>query len=420
AVAALLGAEEFVFGTASLVTSGCVMARACHTNNCPVGIATQDETLRARFPGEPAHVGNYMEFIAQELRELLAALGFESVEAAVGRTDLLEQRTDVDHPSARALDLSALLAAPQSEYGVDRTKTRSQDLDLDDRLDWGLVRASRPAMESGESVSLERHISNQDRAVGATLSGRIARECGPEGLADDTISIDFEGAAGQSFGTFLAPGVTFTLDGVANDYVGKGLSGGRLVCRTPADSPITPAENTLIGNVALYGATDGECYVNGVAGERFAVRNSGVKAVVEGLGDHGCEYMTGGVVVALGTPGKNFAAGMSGGIAYVYDPDDELADRNNTGMVSLHEELEGRDERMLRRLVENHEAATGSERARALLDSWETEREAFTKVLPDAYAAALREHEDADVRGSLPAAAGPTRGRWESVTQRDD
>ncbi|MEF8799792.1 MAG: glutamate synthase large subunit [Halolamina sp.] len=418
-VAALLGAEEYVFGTASLVTSGCVMARACHTNRCPVGIATQDEDLRERFPGEPAHVVNYMEFIARDVRERLADLGFRSVEEMVGRVDALVQRTDVAHPSAKTLDLGALLADPEGEYDVDRTKTRPTDLGLGDRLDWDLIDACGPALARGESVHLRRGIDNQDRAVGATLSGRIAEECGPEGLADDTVSVAFDGAAGQSFGAFLAPGVTFTLDGVANDYVGKGLSGGKLLCRTPDDTGVDPTANTLVGNVALYGATDGECYVNGVAGERFAVRNSGAKAVVEGLGDHGCEYMTGGVVVALGTPGKNFAAGMSGGVAYVYDPENDLRARTNTAMVSLHGELDERDERMLRRLVENHAAATGSDQADALLAEWDTALDAFTKVLPGAYAEAVQKHEGADVRDSLPDAVGPS-GTVRSVSGQDD
>ncbi|MFB6352585.1 MAG: glutamate synthase large subunit, partial [Halobacteriales archaeon] len=294
AVAALLGAEEYVFGTAGLVAEGCVMARQCHKNTCPVGVATQDEDLRERFRGEPEHVMNYMRFMARELRELMAELGFRTVDAMVGRVDVLAQREDVDHPKARRVDLSRLLSAPDADGP--RTKTREQDHRLDERLDWDLIDAAEPAIEAGEPVSLTAAISNVDRAVGATLSNRIVSEHGPDGLPDDTIRVAFEGAAGQSFGAFLAGGVTFELDGIVNDYFGKGLTGGKLVVRTPERAGFDPAEHTLVGNVALYGATGGEVYVNGVAGERFGVRNSGTRAVVEGVGDHGCEYMTGGIV----------------------------------------------------------------------------------------------------------------------------
>jgi glutamate synthase (NADPH/NADH) large chain len=399
AVAALLGAEEYVFGTASLVTSGCVMARQCHENTCPVGVATQREDLRRRFPGQPEHVINYMAFMAQELREIMAELGFRTVDEMIGRPSLLRQR-ETDHEKAKHLDLSAVIAEPAPGA---RYKTEAQaHADLETQLDRTLIEQARPALERQEPVRLREEISNVDRAVGAMLSNRISDEYGGEGLADGTIDCEFTGIAGQSFGAFLASGVTMRLTGASNDYVGKGLSGGRIVVKTPEDAAYAADENVLIGNVALYGATQGEMYVNGVAGERFAVRNSGVKAVVEGVGDHGCEYMTGGVVAVLGDTGRNFAAGMSGGVAYVYDPDRELEAKANTGMVSLSEELEARDEQMLRRLVENHAEYTDSERATAMLDDWESVVDDFVKVMPDAYAAVIAENDDADVRADVP------------------
>jgi glutamate synthase (NADPH/NADH) large chain len=403
AIAALLGAEEFVFGTAGLVAEGCVMARQCHKNTCPVGVATQDEHLRGRFAGEPEHVVNYFRFVARELRETMAELGFRTVDEMVGRVDVLCQRTDVDHPKARRVDLSRLLATPDSDHP--RTKTTEQDHGLADRLDWSLIEAAGPAIDRGASVALETAISNVDRTVGATLSNRIVSRHGPEGLSDDTVRVAFDGVAGQSFGAFLAPGVTFDLAGAANDYLGKGLSGGKLVVRTPTAAPFDPTENTLVGNVALYGATGGECYVNGVAGERFSVRNSGARAVVEGVGDHGCEYMTGGIVAVLGETGKNFAAGMSGGVAYVYAPDGDFTSRCNREMVDVHVDLEPSDEAALRRLVENHAAYTGSDRAAHLLSDWPTAVDQFVKVMPEAYARAIGERPSADARRRLPAPA---------------
>ncbi|QHS17258.1 glutamate synthase large subunit [haloarchaeon 3A1-DGR] len=401
AVAALLGAEEYVFGTASLVTSGCVMARQCHENTCPVGVATQREDLRQRFPGEPDHVINYMTFIAEELREIMADLGFRTLEELIGRPELLAQR-ETDHEKARHLDLSSVIAEPT---GSVRTKVREQDHEVDDRLDWDLIDAAADAIADGAPVSIHEDVTNVDRAVGATLSNRVVSEHGGDGLADDTIAVDFDGYAGQSFGAFLAEGVTFSLTGAANDYVGKGLSGGKLVVNTPPDAGYDASGNVVVGNVCLYGATAGEVYVNGVAGERFGVRNSGATAVVEGVGDHGCEYMTGGVVAVLGETGRNFAAGMSGGIAYVHDPDDRLAERANTGMVSLSRDLSERDEAMLRRLVENHAAYTESDRARELLDDWEAALESFVRVFPDAYADVIAEGIGEDVRDARPPAA---------------
>ncbi|WP_396610302.1 glutamate synthase large subunit [Haloferax sp. S1W] len=403
AVAALLGAEEYVFGTASLVTSGCVMARQCHENTCPVGVATQDENLRRRFPGQPDHVINYMTFIAQELREIMAELGFRTVDEMIGRPSVLRQR-ETDHEKAKHLDLSAVLAEPDS--GARRKTEEQTHADVDTHIDHKLIDEASAAIDDGEPIVIRRDLSNEDRAVGAMLSNRISNEHGGEGLPDDTIRCEFSGVAGQTFGGFLANGITMRLTGASNDYVGKGLSGGRIVVQTPAEANYDAAENILIGNVALYGATQGECYVNGVAGERFAVRNSGVKAVVEGVGDHGCEYMTGGVVAVLGETGRNFAAGMSGGVAYVYDPDDEFAAKANTGMVTLEDGLDESDEEMLTRLVENHLAYTDSDRAAELLDDWDAALGDFVKVMPDAYAAVIEEDARQDVRSELPEHAG--------------
>jgi len=416
-VATLLGAEGYVFGTASMVTSGCVMARQCHENTCPVGVATQNETLRDRFPGQPQHVINYMTFIAAELRELMAELGFRTVDEMVGRPELLRQRTDIEQEKASKLDLSSVLVTPERPEGVDRYKTREQTHNLEDRIDWELIERAEPAIERGEPVTIDMDISNVDRTVGATLSNRISQEYGVEGLPEDTITARFSGTAGQSFGAFLQDGVTMDLVGSANDYVGKGLSGGKLVVRTPQNAGYEASENIVAGNVALYGATQGECYVNGAAGERFAVRNSGVKGVVESVGDHGCEYMTGGAIAVLGDVGKNFAAGMSGGVAYVYDPEDTLEDRANTGMVTVSDELEESDRAMLTRLVENHADYTDSERAAQLLANWETEIEQFTRVMPDAYAEVIADRSRADVRTELPEAATLEAGELTTPVQ---
>jgi Glutamate synthase domain 2 len=419
AVAALLGAEEYVFGTASLVTSGCVMARQCHANTCPVGVATQDEELRERFPGEPQHVINYMTFIAQELREIMADLGFRSLDEMIGRPELLTQR-ETDHEKAQHLDLSTVIAPTA---GDQRRKTREQNhTDIDDQLDWELIGDAEEALESGRSVTLDKEIDNVDRAVGATLSHEISERYGGAGLADDTITVDFDGIAGQSFAAFLANGVTMDLTGAANDYVGKGMSGGKLIVQTPPDAAYVADENILIGNVALYGATQGEAYINGVAGERFGVRNSGVKAVVEGVGDHGCEYMTGGVVAVLGETGRNFAAGMSGGVAYVYDPDGEFESKLNKGMVTFSESLTQKDERMLTRLVENHAEYTDSDRAAELLDDWAAEISNFARVFPDAYRDSIENKGSDDVREDLPetpAAATEATPDTETVSSDD-
>lgn len=408
AVAALLGGEEYIFGTASLVTSGCVMARQCHENTCPVGVATQDENLRNRFPGQPQHVINYMTFIAQELREIMAELGFRTVEEMIGRVECLSQREEITHEKAQNIDLSAVLA----QASGDRTKSIEQTHEIDTALDHDLISEAAPAFDRGEPVYIDREIDTTHRAVGAMLSNRISNEYGSDGLPEDTIAVDFDGVAGQSFGAFLASGVTMSLTGTANDYVGKGLSGGKLIVTTPTEAPYEPEDNTLIGNVALYGATQGELYVNGMAGERFAVRNSGVKAVVESVGDHGCEYMTGGVVAVLGETGRNFAAGMSGGVAYVLDREGDFEEYTNHGMISTEKDLEPKDDQMLRRLIENHVDYTNSDRGEYILEHWEEEIEQFVKVMPDAYADIITEKESEDVRRNLPA-------RSSSITDDD-
>jgi len=420
AVAALLGAEGYIFGTASLVTGGCVMARQCHENTCPVGVATQNEKLRDRFPGKPQHVINYMTFMAQELREIMAELGFETIDEMIGRVELLNQRTDVEHPKAKKLDLSALIAEPADNDG--RRKTQEQVHEVDEQLDWDIIEAAEDAIDGGQPVALDMNIDNVDRAVGATLSNRIVKQHGGDGLPDDTIRVRFDGTAGQSFGAFLSDGVTMELTGTANDYVGKGLSGGKIIVQTPNGVPFDPSENIVIGNVSLYGATQGELYVNGMAGERFAVRNSGVKGVVEGVGDHGCEYMTGGAIVVLGDTGKNFAAGMSGGVAYVYDPDGDFAEKANTEMVTLSDTIEPKDRGMITRLVENHVAYTDSARAKALLEDWDTVLDDFVRVMPDAYAEVIQDRERDDVRNEPPAAAqaGVETAEGDLAAQSDD
>ena len=319
-IGALLGADEFGFSTAPLIAAGCIMMRKCHLNTCPVGIATQDPVLRKRFTGQPEHVINFFFFVAEEVRALMAKLGFRSFSEMIGRVDRIDMRRAVDHWKAKGVDLSRILYQPLARPGVAIFNCETQDHHLDKAMDNELIVAARPAIERGEPVRLARDIRNVHRTVGAMLSGEVAKRYGHAGLPEDTIRISLRGTAGGSFGAFLARGVTLELTGDANDYVGKGLSGGRVIVRQPAEARREPTENIIVGNTVLYGAIAGEAYFQGVAGERFAVRNSGALAVVEGCGDHGCEYMTGGVVVVLGDTGRNFAAGMSGGIAYVYDP----------------------------------------------------------------------------------------------------
>ena len=388
-VAALLGAEEYGFGTAALVTLGCVMLRKCHCNTCSVGIATQDPELRDRFPGQPEHVIRYMRFIAREVREHMARLGFRTMDEMIGRFDRLRQKSTA-HDKASTLDLRSLLHCPEGDEPP--RQTTDQDHQLDAHFDQALLDDVRPALEANEPVEIHRSIRNRHRAVGTILSSEIARRRGTDGLPDDTIQLVLNGSAGQSFGAFLASGVTLDLTGDANDYVGKGLSGGKIIVRTPMQAGYPADANSVIGNVALYGATGGELYVNGRAGERFAVRNSGVFAVVEGIGDHGCEYMTGGVVVVLGSVGRNFGAGMSGGEAFVLDEENAMSDRVNRGMVRVENTLSGRDRTVARRMVENHLHYTGSAKARHVLDRWDAYADRFIKVMPEAYARTIEEH----------------------------
>jgi glutamate synthase domain-containing protein 2/glutamate synthase domain-containing protein 3 len=398
AIAALLGAEEFGFGTTVLVTLGCVMARQCHLNTCPVGVATQDPRLRARFAGKPEHVERFMRFVAQDLREHMARLGFRTVDEMVGRVDRLDLEPAVGHWKAKGLDFRAILAPPAVPAGTALRCTRAQEHDIASRLDWRLIEEARPALEEKKPVRIALPIRNIHRTVGATLSGEIVRRFGARGLPDGTIDLEFRGSAGQSLGAFLAPGVTISVEGDANDYVGKGLSGGRIIIRPPAAARFQAHENILIGNVALYGATSGEAYFAGLAGERFAVRNSGACAVVEGVGDHGCEYMTGGVVLVLGPVGYNFAAGMSGGIAYVYDEAELFGSRCNLDMVDLESVWTPQDQAQLRGLLEKHAAYTGSRRARTILQDWEAQVPLFVKVMPIDYRRVLeRMRQRADV-----------------------
>jgi glutamate synthase domain-containing protein 2/glutamate synthase domain-containing protein 1/glutamate synthase domain-containing protein 3 len=382
-IAALLGAEEFGFATTPLVTLGCIMLRKCHLNTCSVGIATQDPELRKKFQGQPEHVINLFFFIAEQMRQYMAEMGFRTVDKMVGRVDMLDVQPAVDHWKARGIDLSAILYNPELPGRVARYCVQAQDHGLQQALDHELIKRSRTALEDRTPVEIELPIRNVHRAVGAMISGEIARRYGSEGLPADTIRVGFAGSAGQSFGAFLAKGVTLTLFGEANDYVGKGLSGGRLVMSPPAGSRFAAEENTLIGNVALYGATSGEAFFNGMAGERFAVRNSGATAVVEGVGDHGCEYMTKGLVVVLGSCGRNFAAGMSGGIAYIFDDRSEFTGgRCNLASVDLEPVIETADIQMLQDLVQRHLALTGSRRARRILDHWAEMLPRFIKVFP--------------------------------------
>jgi len=410
-IGALLGADEFGFATAPLVAEGCIMMRKCHLNTCPVGIATQDPVLRKRFQGQPEHVVNYFFFVAEEVRELMAQLGVRRFDELIGRTDLLDMRAGIAHWKAAGLDFSRIFHQPVVPETVARRHVEAQEHGLENALDLQLIERSMPALERGEKVSFIVPIRNRNRSVGAMLSGEVALRYGQEGLPDDTIHIQCNGVAGQSFGAFLARGVTFDLVGEANDYVGKGLSGGRIVVRPPNDFRGYTPEHIIVGNTVLYGAIAGTAFFSGVAGERFAVRNSGAAAVVEGTGDHGCEYMTGGTVVVLGRTGRNFAAGMSGGVAYVYDPDGSFAARCNRAMVDLEpvlpaaeqEALGNRaewhmverggvreaDEVILKRLVESHFRYTGSLRAREILGDWAKARRRFVKVMPREYRRAL-------------------------------
>ena len=419
-IGALLGADEYGFSTAPLIAAGCIMMRKCHLNTCPVGVATQDPVLRKRFKGTPEHVINYFFYVAEEVRGLLAEMGYTHLDQIIGNTDLLEKKELIDHWKAKGLDFSRVFYKPDAA-GKDTHWTERQKHPIDDVLDRRLIELAAPALESKLPVKIEVDIRNVDRSAGAMLSGEVAKRWRHKGLKDDTISVRLNGTAGQSFGAFLARGISFELVGDGNDYVGKGLSGGRIVIRPPENTRIVAEDSIIVGNTVLYGAVEGECYFRGVAGERFAVRNSGAAVVVEGVGDHGCEYMTGGVVVVIGRTGRNFAAGMSGGVAYVLDEDGDFAERCNMAMVELEPvpeedylleklhhhggdidhkgrvdvsgDMTSHDEERLYQLIANHVHYTGSTRGKAILDDWATYRPKFRKVMPVEYRRALIEME---------------------------
>jgi glutamate synthase (NADPH/NADH) large chain len=418
-IGALLGADEFGFATAPLIVSGCLMMRKCHLNTCPVGVATQDPILRKRFTGQPEHVVNYFFMVAEDVRRWMAKLGFRRIDEMVGRSDKLDMQRALSHWKTDGLDFSRIFYKPEVDASTAVFHCESQEHGLEHALDHVLIAQAQPALENGQAVQINTPVRNVNRTFGAMLSGQVAKRYGHKGLPDDTIAIHATGTAGQSFGAFLAQGVSIELEGEGNDYVGKGMSGGRIAIYPPKDCPIDPAENIIVGNTVLYGAISGECYFNGVAGERFAVRNSGAIAVVEGVGDHGCEYMTGGVVVVLGKTGRNFAAGMSGGIAYVLDEagsfdqlcnlsmvelepvpaeDESLetlahqgGDMETHGRVHIMTDMTRNDAQRLKHLIQNHKHYTGSQRAQHILDNWQHYLPLFVKVMPVDYRAALKQ-----------------------------
>ncbi len=399
-IAALLGAERFGFGTAALVSLGCLLMRKCHLGTCPVGIATQDDKLRGKFAGKAGHLVRYLTFVGEEIRQIMAGLGFRKFDDMVGQVERLACSKAVDHWKAKGLDLSAVFAVPDQSGGCQLRRVRMQADIHKDHLDWTILKQVEKNIESGEPVKIELPIKNTNRAVGAILTNRIVRRHGAAGLPDGSIEINLHGSAGQSFGAFLTHGVTLRLVGDANDYLGKGLSGGRIIVKTPPEAPFVPRENVIVGNTLLYGATEGEVFINGLAGERFAVRNSGVTAVVEGVGDHGCEYMTGGTVVVLGQTGRNFAAGMSGGIAYVLDEHQLFDTLCNLDMVDLEFLWQEEDRTILHDLITRHEQWTGSEQARRILGNWREMAGKFVKIMPIDYRRALqRLREREEVQG---------------------
>lgn len=403
AIACLLGAEEFGFATAPLITLGCLMMRVCHKNTCPVGIATQDPRLRAKFAGGADAVVNFMNFVAEEMRESMASLGFRSVNEMVGRVDKLELRNAIEHWKAKGLDYSSILHRPEVDDNVGTYCQMKQDHLLEKSLDLReILKQSQPAILNGQPVSIDLPVINTDRVVGTITGAEISRKHGPEGLPEDTISINLTGSAGQSLGAFCPKGMTFKVTGDTNDYLGKGLSGGKIIVRPPEDSPFEAHENIISGNVCFYGATSGEAFVSGVVGERFCVRNSGVHAVVEGLGDHGCEYMTGGLVLCLGKTGRNFGAGMSGGVAYIYDEEgDFISKRLNHEMVKTYPlvECDDQDIAKVKELITQHHKYTGSKRAADILENWTTYAQKFIKVLPEDYERVLKALKKAEERG---------------------
>jgi glutamate synthase domain-containing protein 3 len=404
-IAALLGADEMGFATAPLITMGCVMMRACHLNTCPVGIATQDAELRARFRGEPEHVIEFLFFVAEEARRIMAELGIARFEDLVGRVDLLEADQAIGVWRERGVDLSNVLRVPDVPAGTPLRRTEGQASPLPGALDFSLIEVARPAFERGIAVTGSFEVQNAQRTIGGLLSHTVTKHRGAAGLPAGAVRFLLEGSAGQSFGAWLAPGIELTLHGEANDYVGKGLSGGVLAVRPPLASTFAAEENVIVGNTVLYGATRGRAFFRGIAGERFAVRNSGADAVVEGVGDHGCEYMTGGHVVVLGRTGRNFAAGMSGGIAYVLDVDGRFRERCNTQLVGF-DPLDDSDATLLTALVGEHGERTGSVVAGRLLADWEASLARFVKVMPHDFKRALAELGDEIRYRDRPVSAG--------------
>jgi glutamate synthase domain-containing protein 3 len=398
-IAALMGAEEYGFASAPLVVSGCIMMRVCHLNTCPVGVATQDPELRKKFTGKAEFVVNFFRFIAEEVREHMAALGFRTMDEMIGRVDRLNFREAVDHWKAKGLDYSAILYSPPSAASTPRRRVRAQEHGLEQALDNQLIARCAEALDGGKRVSFRLPIRNVNRTVGTMLGYEVTKRYGAEGLPDDTIQLHFTGSAGQSFGAFVPRGITLTLEGDPNDYIGKGLSGGTLIVYPPPQATFVAEENIIIGNVALYGATSGEAYFCGVAGERFAVRNSGAHAVVEGVGDHACEYMTGGRVVVLGQTGRNFGAGMSGGIAYVLDGDGDFERRCNRQMVDLEALDEAEDLALVQRLIVRHVQHTGSQLGARVLQDWDESARRFIKIMPRDYKRVLQAEARAAAAG---------------------
>ncbi|MGI9186353.1 MAG: glutamate synthase-related protein, partial [Gaiellales bacterium] len=399
-IGALLGAEEFGFSTAPLIAAGCIMMRVCHLNTCPVGIATQDPVLRERFRGTPDQIVRYFLFVAEHLRELMSELGIATVDELIGRRDLLRERTE--RPTwLESLDLSPILAHPRAAGEPAPIRRFPQDHQFDQKIDPQVIEDAEPALAKGTPVVIERDVQNINRTFGAMLAGEVARRVGPQGLPDGTITLRVRGAGGQSFGAFAMPGMDIELTGPVNDYCGKGLSGGRIVVRAAADAGYDVSSSTYVGNVALYGATSGQAFLRGRAGERFCVRNSGATAVVEGVGDHGCEYMTGGVTVILGPTGRNFAAGMSGGVAFVLDDHGLFEKRVNPASVSLEAVESAEDRDLLKSLLEEHVARTDSPIAAALLKDWTGALRRFVKVMPDDYARVLAERAASDDEAAI-------------------
>jgi glutamate synthase domain-containing protein 3 len=389
-IAALLGADEFGFATAPLVALGCILMRVCHLNTCPVGIATQDPALRKRFAGTPDSAVQYLLWIAEEVRELMAKLGFRTVDEMVGHVEMLDVGKAEHHWKQAGLDFSELFHRPDVPHAIRHCESQTLADELEQVLDQKLLRMARPALERGERVEITMPIHNTDRTLGAILGSEVSRKYGEQGLPEDTIWLHLKGSAGQSLGAFCTRGLTFEIEGDANDYAGKGLCGAKIILRVPAGSTFDPAENVIVGNVVLYGATSGEAYFQGVAGERFCVRNSGADAIVEGVGDHGCEYMTGGHVVILGSTGRNFGAGMSGGIAYVLDEQGDFDTRVNLETVDL-DPMDAQDLDRVQRLVRRHFQYTRSQRADEVLRKWDTYAPKFVKVFPKDYKRALGE-----------------------------